>query len=302
MTSDSCVSVLDTDIGTDVDDILALTLLARSPETRLIGVTTVYGDTLLRARMARYVCQQLDRSDVVIAAGERETLDGQSVWWGGHEGEGIPGLDRIAIDETKNGVDFLIETAREHQGELDIFAIGPLTNIARAIQSDASFASSVHHLYIMGGAYWREQPEHNIKSDVSAANIVFRSGIPMTVSGLDVTKRVFLRQHHMDAIEMALGELGHVLAAQYRRWLGFMAETGIVTEEASATNPHDPLAVLSAIRPDLFQFEQCDVEVDLAGETTGRTRLVNCGAGRIRVASDIDVSAAEHEIVRRITG
>jgi purine nucleosidase len=89
--SSSYVSILDTDIGTDVDDILALTLMARSPEIELIGVTTVYGDTRLRAKMARFVCEQLDRRDVVIAPGESDTLGGQDVWWGGHEGEGIPG-------------------------------------------------------------------------------------------------------------------------------------------------------------------------------------------------------------------
>ena len=87
--------VLDTDIGSDVDDILALVLLARSPELRLVGVTTVYGDTTLRARMTRHVLDLLQLSDVPIGIGARETLTGRPVWWAGHEGAGIPDLARV---------------------------------------------------------------------------------------------------------------------------------------------------------------------------------------------------------------
>jgi purine nucleosidase len=299
--SSSYVSILDTDIGTDVDDILALTLMARSPEINLIGVTTVYGDTRLRAKMARFVCEQLDRRDVVIAHGESDTLGGQKVWWGGHEGEGIPGLDQVTIDGSRGGVEFLLDSAREHRGKLDLFTIGPLTNIGLAIQTDPSFASSIHHLYLMGGAYWSEQPEHNIKSDPEASDIVFRSGIPMTAVGLDVTTQVLLRQDGMDAISAKLGDLGDVLSQQFRRWIDFMAEHGIASRDNDATNPHDPMAVLAAIRPDLFGFEHCDVEIDLEGDTIGRTRLMSCESGRVKVAREIDAAAAEREMIRMIT-
>src|SRR3954447_11669552 len=83
--------LLDTDIGTDVDDLLALALLVGAPEVQLIGVTTVYGDTVLRARMTRLVLDQMERRAVPIGIGARETLTGRPVWWAGHEGQGIPG-------------------------------------------------------------------------------------------------------------------------------------------------------------------------------------------------------------------
>ncbi len=296
----SSVAVLDTDIGTDVDDILALTLMARSPELNLIGVTTVYGDTLTRARMAQYVCDQLKRPDVVVAAGERTPLSGESIWWAGHEGQAIRELDTIVLDESRSGVEYLCEVARAHQGRLDLFAIGPLTNIGKAIESDASFANSIHHLYIMGGAFWMDRPEHNIKSDARASDIVFRSGIPITAVGLDVTMRVLLRDSDMAMIEKALGEFGRVLSKQFHEWLAFMAEHGISTSGNTVTNPHDPLAVLSALRPDLFQFTHCDVEIDLSGSAVGRTRIVSNGTGRIRVASDVDAGAAEHALINLI--
>lgn len=301
MESSQYVSVLDTDIGTDVDDILALTLMARTPELNLIGVTTVYGDTLVRARMARYVCEQLDRPEVVVAPGERTPLSGEDVWWGGHEGEGIPGPDHAAADDSMSGVEFLCTSARNHPGKLDLFAIGPLTNIAKAIQTDLAFAGSIHHLYIMGGAYWMEQPEHNIKSDALAAHIVFSSGIPITVCGLDVTTRVWLRDDGVEQIRTALSDFGEVLAQQFRDWLRFMVEHGIAREGVAATHMHDPLAVLSAIRPELFEFQQYDVRVDLDGPTIGRTRLGSHGAGAVQVASDVDASEAERELLRLIT-
>src|SRR5215207_4033201 len=194
---------LDTDIGTDVDDLLALALLVAAPEVRLIGVTTVYGDTVLRARMTRLVLDQLERRSVPIGIGAQETLSGRLVWWAGHEGQGILGLDRVQIDEGTTAADLLHQAATEHRGRLELFAIGPLTNVAEAISADESFAKSLRHLYIMGGAFWMEQAEHNIKSDPEAADIVFRSGIPMTICGLDVTQRVRLREADMSQIREA---------------------------------------------------------------------------------------------------
>jgi purine nucleosidase len=286
--------LLDTDIGSDVDDLLALTLLVGAPEVQLIGVTTVYGDTVLRARMIRLVLDQLETRSIPIGIGARETLAGRPVWWAGHEGQGIPGLDRVQIDEGITAADLLQQAAAEHRGHLELFAIGPLTNVAKAITVDESFAPSLRHLYIMGGAFWTEQAEHNIKSDPEAADIVFRSGIPITICGLDVTQRVLLREADMSQIREAAGGIGSVLEDQVRRWWAF---TG-----ASENHLHDPLAILAALHPEFFRFEQCDVRVEVEGANPGRTRADGCGAGAVRIAADVDVKAAQQEIVRRLGG
>jgi purine nucleosidase len=286
--------VLDTDIGSDVDDILALVILARAAELQLIGVTTVYGDTSLRARMARLVLDQIGRSDVPIGVGARETLTGRPVWWAGHEGQGLPELDEVQIDEDHTAATVLRRAAAEHRGRLELFAIGPLTNVAEAISADETFAASLHHLYIMGGAFWMAQAEHNIKCDPEAADVVFRSGIPMTVCGLDVTRRVWLRESDMVRVREEGGNIGPILEDQVRRWWAFIG--------ANENNPHDPLAILPAIRPELFRFAQCEVHVELDGANSGRTRLDRCGTGTVRIAFDVDVDAAEQEIVRRLVG
>src|SRR5215212_11453055 len=286
--------VLDTDIGTDVDDLLALALLVGAPEVELIGVTTVYGDTVLRARMTRLVLDQMERQAVPIGIGARETLSGRPVWWAGHEGQGIPGLDQVQVDESITATDLLDQAASEHRGRLELFAIGPLTNVAEAISADESFATSLRHLYIMGGAFWMEQAEHNIKSDPEAAAIVFRSGIPMTICGLDVTQRVRLREADISQIREAASGIGSVLEDQVRRWWAY---TG-----ATENHLHDPVAILPALHPEVFRFEQCDVHVELEGANPGRTWADGCGSGTVRIAADVNVKAAEQEIVRRLGG
>jgi hypothetical protein len=146
----------------------------------------------------------------------------------------------------------------------------------------------------MGGAFWMEQAEHNIKCDPEAADVVFRSGIPMTICGLDVTQRVWLREADIARIREEGGDIGRVLADQVRRWWAFIG--------ANENNPHDPLAILTAIRPELFRFEPCEVRVELDGEDTGRTRLDRCGTGAMRIAAEVDAEAARQEIVRRLIG
>jgi purine nucleosidase len=286
--------VLDTDIGTDVDDILALVMLARAPEMRLVGVTTVYGDTTLRARMVRLVLDQMGRSDIPIGIGATQTLTNRPVFWAGHEGQGMPGLDRTPVDENLSAADLLQRAAAEHTGQLDLFAIGPLTNVAEAIQADEAFAPALHHLYLMGGAFWMDTPEHNIKSDPEAAQIVFRSGIPITACGLDVTLRAMLREIDMPRLREAKDGVGPMLEDQIRRWWVFI--------KASENHLHDPLAILPAVRPELFRFERCDVTVDVGGAESGRTRVANCGEGAVKIAAEVDAGAAEEEIVRRLVG
>jgi purine nucleosidase len=286
--------VLDTDIGTDVDDILALVLLARAPEFQLVGVTTVYGDTTLRARMVRQVLDQMGRADVPIGIGATQTLTNRPIFWAGHEGHGMAGLDQTPVDESLTAADLLRRVAAEHAGQLDLVAIGPLTNVAEAIEADPRFASSLHHLYLMGGAFWMNQPEHNIKSDPEAAAIVFRSGIPMTVCGLDVTLRAMLREADLPRLREAKDGVGPLLEDQVRRWWTFI--------QADENHLHDPLAILPAVRPELFRFEECDVTVEIGGAESGRTRLANCGEGAVTIAAEVDSGAAEEEIVQRLVG
>jgi purine nucleosidase len=266
---------LDTDIGSDVDDLLALAMILGSPELSLRAVTTVYGDTVLRARMVRRAYALAGRAAPPIAAGARETRSGRPVWWAGHEGTLMPDLAAEPVDETLDAAAVL----REFRV---VAAVGPLTNVADALDG----AHDIAQLVIMGGDITSGQPEHNIACDIAAAQAVFAAGVPAVVTGIDQTERVVLGADRIAAIE-ASGPLGAHLTAeilQFRAWLG------------RPNSPHDPIAVLAAVSPELFTFVRGRIRVD----PDGVTRLEPEDAGPHRMVVDFDTAAVAQELVSRI--
>jgi purine nucleosidase len=284
--------IFDTDIGTDVDDILALVLLAKAPELNLLGVTTVYGDTAFRAKIAKATTQMLGRKDIAIVPGEQRTVSGRQVHWAGHEGEGVPDVDSIEVQAQQSAPSYIGKTAEALEGELEVIATGPLTNIARAITAAPVACAQIKHLYIMGGAFWMNRAEHNIKCDADAARVVFGSGIAMTVVSLDLTLRVRLVKDNLPQIAALPNGLGSLLKDQLIRWWEYTHVEG--------NSPHDPLAALAMVRPELFRFENYDIDVHDEASAPGFTTLVNREKGNIRVGVDVFARTAEQEIVRRI--
>ena len=266
---------LDTDIGTDVDDLMALAMVLGSPELTLRAVTTVYGDTLLRARMVRRAYAVAGRPAPPIAAGTREPRSGRSVFWAGHEGTLMPDLASEPVDETLDATALL-------RGSTVVAAVGPLTNVGNALDGP----HHIEQLVIMGGDITSGQPEHNISCDVAAAQEVFAAGLPAVVTGIDQTQRVVLREDQIAAIE-ASGALGALLAAeirQFRTWLG------------KPNSPHDPIAILAAVRPELFTFARGWVRVD----SDGVTSLERHDDGPHRMVVDLDTTVVAQEVLSRI--
>ena len=265
--------LLDTDIGSDVDDALALGVLLGSPEVTLLGVTTVYGDTDLRARLAARLID-LHRSSaseiIPVIPGAHEPLSGRAVWWAGHEGKAFDDLDHQAISQKRDAPQFLVDTVNAHPGEVNVLAIGPLTNVALALELDPKFATNVGHVYVMGGhfAEVQHEGEHNIRCDVTAANVVFRSNMPMTVTGLEVTTRVSLGPEHVRAIAGA-GPLGAALQREIAQWWAFHGHEW--------NNPHDPISALTMLTPHLFASQGWQVEVAQDEEHLGETRATRDG-------------------------
>jgi len=286
--------ILDTDIGTDVDDLLALVFLAHVPELSLRGVTTVYGDTLLRARIAATAWQHTGNPEIPIVSGATDPLSGRQIFWCGHEGEGIPSLETASVDLSRTAEQFLIQNSHLFPGELEILAIGPLTNIAKAILGDPGFVSRIKRLYLMGGAYWLDYSEHNIECDNVAAQIVFDSGMPITAIGLDVTLRISLTERELPYITQLPSGLGPLLEKQIRIWWKYLG--------VNRNHPHDPLAALAMVRPDLFSFENCEIRVDIGQELAGRVKRFNNPNGNVRAAFDLCVQSAEQALWDYIAG
>ncbi len=286
--------ILDTDIGTDVDDLLALVFMAKAPEFCLEGVTTVHGDTLLRAKIARVTCAKLGLPDLPVVPGVRETLSGRPIFWPGHEGENISEIEHTQVETSISAQQFLIELSEKYSDELEILAIGPLTNLARTIMCCPEFSSRVKRLYLMGGAYWTDYPEHNIEMDVLAAKIVFESGIPTTAIGLDVTLKVWFTEKHLEQVRNLPNGLGEMLEDQIRRWWKFLG--------MNQNNPHDPLAALAMARPDLFCFERCSVSICMERDRRGHVIRQNNPSGNVCAAYDLDVQRAEALLLSYLKG
>jgi purine nucleosidase len=297
--------IFDTDIGTDVDDILALGFLLGSPdEIDLIGITTVYGDVALRARMALKMLQLRGRTDVEVHTGITDPLMKlDPIYWPGHEGVGLLQPDDVLPEPTSSdAVGYLIDTVLANPGQITLLAVGPLTNVATAILREPRFVSSLKQLMIMGGKVnmsghsWGPG-EHNIKCDPEAAAVVFNSGAIIDLVPLDVTLRALIRQDGVDALKAAGDPYHDALGDQVARYPGFVARGG-------STFLHDPLAAMALVSPELLGWEPYHVQVELAGRFTRAMTVVHTAGPEFpttaRIAMTLDVDACETLIAKRL--
>lgn len=296
--------IFDTDIGTDVDDILALGFLLGSPEVQIEGVTTVYGDVALRARMALKLLQLRGVEGIPVYTGIEQPLLGRDpVYWPGHEGVGLLGDDDdLPAASDTHAVDFLIRHVLANPGEITLLAVGPLTNVAAAVIREPRFAPTLKRLVIMGGRIdvsdSADGPaEHNIRCDPEAAHVVLSSGAPIELVPLDVTLRAVIRQDGVDAL-VARGTPYHAaLADQVARYPGFSSRGG-------STFLHDPLAAMAVVEPERLGWTPYHVGVELTGTLT-RAMTVARRPDRdhpatARVAMDLDAAACETLIAARL--
>jgi purine nucleosidase len=247
--------ILDTDIGTDVDDALALAVLLGSKEVDLIGITTVYGDARLRSTIAMHLCSLLNRK-IPTFIGESKPLSGREIWMSGSEGKNFKDLDSFT-PETTSAVDFLVETVLAQPQSIDVIAIGPLTNIARAIQNNLHFAEKVKRVWIMGGDFTQSKVEHNFKCDIDAAKAVLESRIPISILDLPSSQKTIIRMEEIEQIRNA-PVFGALLYSEIMSW--------IQPRNQDWTIPHDPIAALSLLVPEFFESSAAgQVKIDSEG-------------------------------------
>jgi purine nucleosidase len=295
-------TILDTDIGTDVDDCLALAFILGSPEFALEGITCVYGDVELRGRMVRKLLA-LRGVDVPLRLGTRPPLLGlRDVYWGGHEGIGLLEDGEEATFSEEHAADFIVRTVMENPGEIHLLAIGPLTNVALAMLKEPRLAKNLAHLTIMGGALRGPESlrlpigEHNVICDPDAAHLVLSSGAPMTLVPLDVTTICNIRTEHVARLRAVGDPFHNAVAEQVDRYPRFAKQ--------GSTFLHDPLAAAVVIEPGLVEFVPLNVAVETQGRlTTGMTVMRAPADDRPATASvalTVDTARAEEFIVDRL--
>ncbi len=266
--------ILDTDIGTDIDDAFALALIISSPELDLQGVTTVSGDTQARARLAAKMLWAAGGAfrRVPVYAGEPgKPLPIEQARWADHFTS--PQL------KSEKAVDYLRREFNARPGKITLITIGPLTNIGALLKEDAGVAKKIPRIVMMGGSIARgyepgsgPTPEYNIAADAAAAQTVFSSGIPLIVAPLDVTARLQLEGANLRRVLTHLTPVTDALTILYHLW-GMPAPT-----------LHDPMAISLFLAPSLCETKQLAVEVD----DKGYTRVQEGKPANATVALNVD--------------
>lgn len=292
--------VLDTDIGTDIDDALALALLLASPEVALLGITCAYGDTTLRARIAQKLLALRGVTGIPVFAGAtRPLMNLRPIYWEGHEGGGLLGDGDAALAPTAGDwLAWLVETATNHPREVHWLAIAPLTNVALALTYAPQLRELLAGITIMGGVvrangdFSLPIAEHNILCDPDAAHIVFSAGVPITLAPLNITVQARIGSNTLAHIRAAGTPFHSAIADQLAAYPRFV--------QYGYTSPHDPLAVATLLQPQLFEYETVTVSVETAGRVgTGAIFPQADSNGHIRLVTGVNAPALEAFLTER---
>ena len=283
---DTVPVLFDTDIGSDIDDAVALAYLLRQEQCELLGITTATGDTNQRAALAEIVCRAAGREDVPIHAGAQSVL---------LHGPGQQHVPQYAAVEQRphrkdypanTAVDFMRRTIRARPGEITLLAVGPMTNVAILFAADPEIPALLKRIVLMCGVFTGKAghgpgaKEWNALVDPVATATVFQRGAGKLLSvGLEVTTRCRLPADECrQRFSAAGGGLGIV---------GEMAEVWF--KHRSAITFHDPLAAALVFAPDICRYQTGTASV-IADETplAGMTRWKQEEAGSHTIAVDVD--------------
>ncbi len=267
--------IIDTDPGQD--DAFAILLALGSPEDiDLLGIVAVAGNVplALTQKNSRMICELAGKPDVKVFAGcdrplKRKLVTAEHV-------HGKTGLDGPVLADPKmplqeqHGVDFIIETLRrEASGTVTLCPLGPLTNIAAAFLKAPDVVAKVQQIVLMGGAYFEvgnitPAAEFNIYVDPEAADIVFKSGVPLVVMPLDVTHKVLTTRARVEAFRAMGTNVGRVAA----EWADFFERFDMEKYGSDGGPLHDPTVIAYLIRPELFKGRHINVEIETLSELT----------------------------------
>ncbi|WP_279205022.1 pyrimidine-specific ribonucleoside hydrolase RihA [Obesumbacterium proteus] len=302
--------ILDCDPGHD--DAIALILALASPELELKAVTTSAGNQTPEKtlRNALRILTLLQRSDIPVAGGAVKPLMRELIIADNVHGES--GLDGPELPEPNfapqqcNAVELIAKTLHESADPVTIVATGPLTNIALLLTSHAELQPKIARIVIMGGAAglgnWTPAAEFNIYVDPEAAEIVFQSGLPMVMAGLDVTHRAQIMSEDIERFR----QLGNPVASVVADLLDFFMEYHKQEKWGFQGAPlHDPCTIAWLIKPSMFTCVERWVGVETQGKYTQGMTVVDYygltnNAPNTTVMMDIDRQAFVDLLVERV--
>ncbi|MGB6944857.1 MAG: nucleoside hydrolase [Bryobacteraceae bacterium] len=294
--------LIDTDAGSD--DFMAVALLLAHPSVTIDAITVVNGVAHVDAG-ARKMGRLLDlagRKHVPVFAGRNTPLRGTAEFPAAWRkiSDDLPGVALPPVSrapETKRAADYLVERLKNARAPVQILALGPLTNIAEAMERDPSVAAHIRVIVLMGGAVRvpgnlqdggvfhtnNSTAEWNIFIDPVAASIVFRSGVPIRLIALDATNKVKIGPQFLREFETkARSPLGRVVAQ--------VLEADRETIDQGIFYAWDPLAAAALLRPGIVKVAAMHIEIKLKPPEEGRTEAT-AGKPNVNVAVDADAVA-----------
>jgi len=267
--------IIDTDPGQD-DAIAILLALASPQDIEVLGITAVAGNVPLdlTQKNARIVCELAKRTDIPVFAGCDRPLAHRLVT--AEHVHGKTGLDGPDLPDPTmplqdmHAVDFIIDTVRQHpSGSVTLCPLGPLTNIASAINKAPDIIEKIDQIVLMGGAYFEvgnitPAAEFNIYVDPEAAEIVMKSGAKITMLSLDVTHKALVTRARNDAFRALNTPAGLAVAQMTDFFERFDKEK----YGSSGAPLHDPTVIAYLIAPELFSGRNINVEIETKSPLT----------------------------------
>ena len=268
--------IFDTDLAGDIDDAFAHALVQISPEIELLGITIADGPTARRAAVScrmLYICGQ---KNIPVYVG-RPTRQGKV-------GGDAPQLEwgtgfRDYQPQEKSAADFIIETLKKYPGQVTIISVGPVTNLADAIDQGPRAWKLVKEVYSMFGSFdlgYNSNPipsaEWNVYADIPSAQKFIASGVPITLAGLDVTTMVKFEQGRRQQLLLRNSPLTNALCALYSLW----------SLDSPGRDPilYDPVAVVMSFNDKFVSKRQVHVRVTDKGYTiVDESKKPNCNIG-----------------------
>ncbi|WP_137772071.1 MULTISPECIES: nucleoside hydrolase [unclassified Microbacterium] len=271
--------LLDCDPGHD--DVFAIWLAAGNDAIDLRGVTTVGGNGYLEhtTRNARIALTVAGVTDVPVAAGADKPLTREltpGAWIHGENALGGPVLPEPTVPlDPRHAVDFLADTLAASSEPITLIPTGPLTNIALLLQQRPEVTSQIKEIIWMGGSTGRGNvgayPEFNAWADPEAAAVVFASGLPLTMVGLNISHQALITEEVIQRI----GAVGNDTAAFGVELLRFFCSTYEKAEGMPEGPLHDPITVAIVIDRAVASVQRCHVDIETTGEFTAGATCVD---------------------------
>ncbi|CAN6453562.1 unnamed protein product [Victoria cruziana] len=310
--------IIDTDPG--IDDAMAIFLALKSPELQVIGLTTIFGNvyTTLATRNALHLLEVAQRPDIPVAEGSHVTIMRGTKLHIANFVHGADGLGNTNVPTPtgktieQSAASFLVSNASLYPGQVTVVALGPMTNIALAMQLDPEFPRKIRQIILLGGAFSvngnvNPAAEANVFGDPDAADMVLTSGADILAIGINITHQVVMAETEKEEFGSCGGRCAQFLSKMLGVYYAYHHES----YGTQGIYLHDPTTLVAAIDPTLFTYVDGIVRVQTTGIMRGLTVFDNskkrygemspwCDLPKVKVAVTVDAQAVLKLVKERL--